>query len=119
MVERKETRYENNRHPVRHPVVQDGQTRTLAVRGERPRAVGHRGTCGTGPDFTTFQGATLSIRIVCRLSWNADAQRTERMKGQIMINHVTVKVKDFNKEEAFYAAFVHDPEGNNIEAMHN
>lgn len=55
-----------------------------------------------------------------------------------MINHVTVKVKDFEKEEAFYeaglanggtdngepgprpnygptyyAAFVHDPEGNN------
>ena len=41
------------------------------------------------------------------------------MKGQIMINHVTVKVKDFDKEEAFYAAFVHEPEGNNIEAMHN
>lgn len=59
-----------------------------------------------------------------------------------MINHVTVKVEDFEKEEAFYeaglanggtdngepgprpnygptyyAAFVHDPEGNNIEAM--
>lgn len=36
-----------------------------------------------------------------------------------MINHVTVKVKDFDEEEAFYAAFVHDPEDNNIEAMHN
>ena len=59
-----------------------------------------------------------------------------------MINHVTVNVKDFEKEEAlyeaglanggtdngqpgprpnygptYYAAFVHDPEGNNIEAM--
>ena len=56
-----------------------------------------------------------------------------------MINHVTVKVKDFDKEAGlanggtdngqpgprpnygptYYAAFVHDPEGNNIEAMHN
>ena len=54
-----------------------------------------------------------------------------------MINHVTVKVKDFeaglanggtdngqpgprpNYGPTYYAAFVHDPEGNNIEAMHN
>jgi hypothetical protein len=34
-----------------------------------------------------------------------------------MYDHVSLKVRNFTRSLAFYAAFVFDPDGNNLEAV--